>query len=221
MLRASAWRLGHRTCCPQPGLARLVQESALRVARAQLLGGGSTHDDCGSSEQVRGWCSTWAVEEAARVLDPWWSRLERRLRRAACSSPTIYCCLIIHSVLQITGLVRATCKRRPMAFILFFFTLSHSSWERDIGRLPGSCSGQLNRSPYLTLISESPGSGCGQGRRQLGTKHQTPARLKLGPLGQLSRSPQLNLISESELPASTWAAGSSSDQLQPDSGAWR
>ena len=74
------------------------------------------------------------------------------------------------------------------AFILFLFSLSHGSWERDIGRRPGGGSAQLSRSPCLNLISESPDPD--PGRRQLGTSvtsHWTPARLH-GPVQQLSSS---------------------------------
>ena len=68
----------------------------------------------------------------------------------------------------------------PGAFFLLFFSLSHGGCERDTGRRPGSASGQLSRSPYLKLISESPDPGCGPGRRELATRHRMPARLRLG-----------------------------------------
>ena len=169
-----------------------VLESAFRVARAQRLDGCSTQDVGAScSELVRGWSSTWATEG---VLDPQWSRLANCRRRAACPRPAIYCsgqrspdgpCLIIHSVLQVTGLAHAVRTRVPRAFTHFFVSLSHSidsNWERDTRRRPGSGLGQLSRSPYLNLMSESPGSGCGPRWRQLGTRHRTPAGLRLAPV---------------------------------------
>ena len=75
----------------------------------------------------------------------------------------------------------------PGVFTLFFFYLSHGSWERDAGRLPSSGlgSGLLSLSPsgYLTLKSESagelPGPGSCQGRRQqLGTRQRKQVRAR-------------------------------------------
>ena len=87
-----------------------------------------------------------------------------------------------HGASSFSGGLKHTARVRCTKGVhLFFFSLSHCSWERDTGRLPGSCcSGPLSRSPYLTLKSESPGLGSCPGRRlQLGTRQQTPARLLL------------------------------------------
>ena len=85
----------------------------------------------------------------------------------------------------------------PWAFTLFFAFLSHGSRERNTGYRLGSGSGQLSRSPYLHLISESLGPGVRSGAEA--AWNETPEAGLAWPgsgSGQLSRSPYLNLTSD-------------------------
>ena len=114
------------------------------------------------------------------------------------------------------------------------------SWKRDTGRRPGSSSGQLNRSPYRNLTSESPGPGYGplgmaaaQARNETPDAGQAPARASLAALLDESSS-QLNIrVARPGVRPGAAAAGneirtpdagrlgSGSDQLRPDSEARR
>ena len=94
--------------------------------------------------------------------------------------------LIIHSVLQVMGLEHAARSAVQWAFALFF---AHCRWERDTGRLLGSGSGQLSRSPYLHLISESLGPEVRLEARGVGSQERDTGSWPGSGSGQLSRSP--------------------------------
>ena len=83
----------------------------------------------------------------------------------------------------------ARTRRRPVGAhpLLLSSCLAAAGTEAGLAPGPGC------RPPYLQLISESLGPGMLPGRRQLGTRHRTPAWLRLGSasarLGNAAQGP--------------------------------